>query len=160
MNFLVLCTYNNFESIAFESIMNHRAMDRVTVYSAGPEPAAKLPEKLVDVIMAMGHDLRDLKPKHWNGFVAPDAPALDLVLTLCPEVEGFTAPKWPDDPVKADWSHLIPIRVTADGPVTTLDLRNMISELTNRADELLSLPLETISRNGLAAEVTRIGARS
>ena len=158
MNILALCNYNNNESIAFESIMNHRAMDRVTVFSAGPEPAKRLSEKLVDVMMRLGHDLRDLEPKSWHGFVEMDAPAIDMILTLCPEINEFDLPELPGDPVMVDWSHLFPVEITANGPRTIIDLREIIKLLTVRADTILELPLETMSRNSLAEAFDRIGS--
>ena len=95
-NILFLCTGNSARSIMAEAYMNH-AGGGWRAYSAGSKPTGAPNQLAIETLRAHCVPLGEETPrsKSWDEFAAPDAPAMDVIVTVCDNAAGETCPIWP-----------------------------------------------------------------
>src|SRR5438067_1303952 len=103
-NVLFLCTGNSARSIIAESLLNEMAQGRFNAYSAGSHPGGAVNPLVVEYLHSKGISTEDARSKSWDEFAAPDAPRMDLIVTVCDQVAGEVCPVWPGHPSRAHWS--------------------------------------------------------
>ncbi|WP_347309807.1 arsenate reductase ArsC [Defluviimonas sp. SAOS-178_SWC] len=158
MNILVLCTGNSARSILLEAILNRDGAGRVLAFSAGSKPAGRVHPRSLALLAAKGFDTAGLRSKSWDEFAGPDAPAMDLVITVCGSAAGETCPMWPGAPLRAHWGVEDPASTAdADAPAA---FEAAFSALNARAARFLGLPLETLDRATLSREIGAIGVEA
>ncbi|KNG92957.1 arsenate reductase ArsC [Pseudaestuariivita atlantica] len=156
MNILVLCTGNSARSILLESIFNDAAPGRVTAWSAGSQPTGKVHPHSLRLLSRLGHDVTRARSKSWDEFAGPDAPAMDIVITVCGSAAGETCPVWPGAPVRAHWGVEDPAAAAeADWDAAFGEAYRILSP---RAHALLAEPFEEMSPADLKTTLDRIGA--
>ncbi len=113
---LVLSAGNSARSIMAEAYINHMSQGRWTAYSAGPKPNGGVNPLALEALAAAGipppHHPRS---KSWDEFTGPNAPKLDLVVTVCDNAAQEVCPYFPGtaqkvhlpfpDPAAASGSH-------------------------------------------------------
>lgn len=102
-NILVLCTGNSARSILAETLFNFYAQGRVQAHSAGSRPAGKVHPLALSVLQKKNCDLTNVRSKSWDEFAEPDAPLMDIVITVCDSAAAETCPIWPGSPVRTHW---------------------------------------------------------
>lgn len=100
----MLCTGNSARSILAEALLNKVAAGRIQAYSAGSQPKGQPHALALELLAAKGHDLRGLRSKSWDEFTTPQAPALDLVITVCNSAAAESCPIFPGRAPKVHWS--------------------------------------------------------
>jgi arsenate reductase (thioredoxin) len=85
------------------------------------------------------------RSKSWDEFSAPEAPAMDFVLTLCDDVAGDDHPSWPGDPLTAHWMP-IPVMVASATVAELYLFLETLTVLRRRIERFASLPLEKVNR--------------
>ena len=111
LNVLFLCTHNSARSILAEALLNHIGTGASGVYfqaySAGSSPRDnQAPHPLgLEVLKSVGVDTSYLHSKSWDTFATPDAPHMDLVITVCDNAAGEVCPYWPGQPATAHWGY-------------------------------------------------------
>ncbi len=118
MNILFLCTHNSARSILSEALLNHLSQTigggRFKAYSAGSSPREnQQPNPLaIQVLKDAGIETNYLSSKSWDVFAAPDAPKMDLVVTVCDNAAAEVCPFFPSSgtgkPAKAHWGYADP----------------------------------------------------
>ncbi|SLN12511.1 Protein ArsC [Roseovarius litorisediminis] len=155
MNILVLCTGNSARSILLEAIFNTAGMGRVRAYSAGSQPAGKVHPQSLTLLDEMGYDTSNARSKSWDEFEGPDAPHMDIVITVCGSAAAETCPIWPGAPIRAHWE----VEDPATAPEALWDnaFSTAYDVLNRRATALLKLPIERMDAEELKAALDRIG---
>ncbi len=100
MNILSLCTGNSARSILLEGLLNKAGF---TAFSAGSNPVGRVNPVAIETLAQHGITLDNPRSKSWDEFAGPDAPDLDLVITVCASAAGETCPIWPGGPTQAHW---------------------------------------------------------
>ena len=100
---LFLCTGNSARSIMAEVLLNHLGHRRFTAYSAGSHPKGAVHPLAIETLQRMGLPTDGLRSKSWEEFARPDAPVLDMIVTVCDEAAGEVCPVWPAKPMLAHW---------------------------------------------------------
>ncbi|WP_066531826.1 arsenate reductase ArsC [Erythrobacter sp. CCH5-A1] len=158
MNILVLCTGNSARSILGEVILGRLGPGRVTAFSAGSQPKGAVHPGALRLLAARGIDAGGLHSKSWNTFTGPDAPQIDLVITVCGSAAGEACPIFPGTPLRAHWGLPDPAAVTGDDAEVDAAFAQTWDWLTMRAEAFLALPFETMERAELQARLAEIGA--
>ncbi len=156
LNILVLCTGNSARSILLEALLNRLGKGRVRAQSAGSQPVGRVNPHAVALLTAQGFETAGLRSKSWDLFAAPDAPEMQLVVTVCASAAGEACPLWPGAPVRAHWGIDDPASAPEDRAVEAFE--KAYNLLKDKAEEFLALPLEDLELAQLQAEVTRMGA--
>ncbi|WP_019960251.1 arsenate reductase ArsC [Woodsholea maritima] len=102
-NILILCTGNSARSILAETLFNFYAQGRIRAYSAGSRPAGKVHRLALSVLQKKNCDLTNVRSKSWDEFALPDAPQMDIVITVCDSAASEACPIWPGSPVRTHW---------------------------------------------------------
>ena len=116
----------------------------------------------LEVLDELGIDTTGLRSKSWTEFSGPQAPPMDLIITVCDNAAGESCPVWPGRPISAHWGIEDPAAVEGAGQkdafLTALRyLRNRISLLLNlRDDALRELEVRDIGRTEGATSVQPI----
>ncbi len=107
INVLFLCTHNSARSILAEALLNDLSRGRFKAYSAGSSPREnqKPNPMALHVLTKAGIATVGLHSKSWDEFGKPDAPHMDLVITVCDNAAGEVCPYWPGQPATAHWGY-------------------------------------------------------
>jgi arsenate reductase len=156
-NILFLCTGNSARSIMAEAILNHKAKNGFTAYSAGSHPSgAPRPEALKQLSSA-GIATDGLHSKSWDEFAAPGAPRMDFVFTVCDNAAKEPCPFWPGQPMTAHWGIADPAAVKGPPEEIARAFRDAFLLLDRRIGLFLSLPLATLGQLAIKREIESIG---
>jgi arsenate reductase (thioredoxin) len=142
---LFLCTHNSARSILAEAILNHIGRGHFKAYSAGSSPREnQQPHPLgLQVLKSAGISVDGLRSKSWDEFGKPDAPRMDLVITVCDNAAGEVCPHWPGRPATAHWGY--PDPSAGDGEKLEA-FRQTLHALKRRLELLISLPAEKLEQ--------------
>ena len=162
LNVLFLCTHNSARSILAEAILNHIGQGRFRAWSAGSSPRVnQQPNPLgLQVLQSAGIATEGLRSKSWDEFAQPDAPHMDLVITVCDNAAGEVCPYWPGQPATAHWGY--PDPSAGDGTEVQKHeaFRQTLHALRRRLELLINLPSDKLARAMLqdtARELARGG---
>jgi arsenate reductase len=138
-NVLFLCTGNSARSIMAECILDRLGAGRFRAYSAGSHPKGAVHPAALETLRERGHDVTGLRSKSWDEFAKPDAPRLDLILTVCDGAAAEACPIWPGRPPSAHWSIEDPAAVDGPAEQQRLVFRRVYQELERRIERLARL---------------------
>lgn len=153
---LVLCTGNSARSILGEAIFNQLAPGRVQAFSAGSKPKGVPHPGALRLLARRGIDTCTFRSKSWLEFSAPEAPHIDLVITVCANAAGEACPVFPGTPLRAHWGLADPADEVGEAAEDAA-FEATWHYLTMRAEALLALPFETMDRSELTRALAEIG---
>lgn len=154
-NVLFLCTGNSARSILAEALLNRDGEGRFRAFSAGSQPKGEPHPMALTVLQEKGFDTSDLRSKSWSEFSGPDAPQMDLIITVCDNAAGESCPVWPGKPIGAHWGIEDPAAVEGKGQREAFE--TALRYLKNRISLLLALRPEALEELELTARVSAIG---
>ena len=139
---LFLCTHNSARSILAEAILNHIGQGRFQGYSAGSSPREnQQPNPLgLQVLQHAGISTDGLRSKNWDEFALPDAPQMDLIITVCDNAAGEVCPCWPGRPATAHWSYPDPSAGPGSDAEKAEAFRQTLHAIRRRLELLVNLP--------------------
>ncbi len=148
INVLFLCTHNSARSILAEATLNHIGRGRFKAYSAGSSPRAnQQPNPLgLKVLQAAGISTEGLSSKSWDEFALPDAPHMDLVITVCDNAAGEVCPYWPGQPATAHWGYADPSAIDGPDEQKLEAFRQTLHAIRRRLDLLVNLPQGSVDK--------------
>ena len=154
INVLFLCTHNSARSILAEALLNHIGKGRFKAYSAGSSPREnQQPNPMgIEVLKAAGVSTDGLHSKSWDDFAKPNAPLMNLVITVCDNAAGEVCPYWPGQPATAHWGYEDPSAIAGDDAHKREAFRATMYALRRRLELLVNLPPASVER--LALETT------
>ena len=155
---LFLCTFNSARSIMAEAVLNHLSQGRFVAYSAGSLPQAdQEPHPLaLKVLQSSGIATQGLRSKSWQEFAHTDAPAMDLIITLCDSLNNENCPRWPGQPAAAHWSYPDPSLLTGTEQAKIDGFRIILLGILRRVGALVNIPPEKISKLNLQTTAQEI----
>ena len=151
-NVLILCTHNSARSVLAECMLNHWAnkLGRdVHAFSAGSTPSGRINPFALEALGSAGVDVSDVRSKSWDEFVAPGAPEMRVVITVCDSAAAEQCPYWPGSPVKVHWGYPDPSNAAESQKAQAFELTRQA--IGYRMLQLLALPIETMSNPALQA---------
>ncbi len=148
VNVLFLCTGNSARSILSEVLLRDLGKGRFQAYSAGSRPSGTPhPDGLAE-LRRRGHKPDGVNSESWDVYAAPDAPVMDIIVTVCGSAAGETCPIWPvkgdQTPITVHWgaddpAHIEPLSARQKAFSEVYDLCKL------RIEALTALPAEDLS---------------
>ncbi len=139
-NVLFLCTGNSARSVMAEAMLNVLGRGRFHAYSAGSFPSGSVQPIATELARAFGYH-EPLRSKSWDEFAQADAPALDIVITVCDNAAREVCPIWPGQPITAHWGVPDPAMANGSEQARREAFQSAWKMLRRRVDQLLALPL-------------------
>ena len=156
-NVLFICTANSARSVMAEAILNQLGTGRYRAYSAGSQPAGQVNPYAVELLQRNSFRTDSLRSKNWEEFAAPDAPAMDFVLTVCDNAAGEVCPVWPGQPMSAHWGVPDPAAAQSTEDDKARAFSDAFITLNRRITLFLELPFDKLNKLSLQSELHRIG---
>ena len=160
LNVLFLCTHNSARSILAEALLNDMGGGRFKAYSAGSSPRDnQQPNPLgLQVLQKAGISTEGLRSKSWDEFAAPDAPQMDLIITVCDNAAGEVCPIWPGHPATAHWGYADPSEGDGTDEQKLEAFRQTLHAIKRRLELLVSLPEEKLGKAVLQTTARQLTA--
>ncbi len=148
LNVLFLCTHNSARSILAEALLNDMGAGRFKAYSAGSSPRDnQQPNPLgLQVLQKAGISTDGLRSKSWDEFATPDAPQMDLIITVCDNAAGEVCPIWPGHPATAHWGYADPSEGDGTDEQKLEAFRQTLHAMKRRLELLVSLPEDKLAK--------------
>jgi protein-tyrosine-phosphatase len=148
LNVLFLCTHNSARSILAEALLNDMGAGRFKAYSAGSSPRDnQQPNPLgLLVLQKAGISTAGLRSKSWDEFASPDAPQMDLIITVCDNAAGEVCPIWPGHPATAHWGYADPSEGDGTDEQKLEAFRQTLHAMKRRLELLVSLPEDKLAK--------------
>ena len=159
-NVLILCTHNSARSVLAEGMLGYwagRLGRDVRAFSAGSAPSGRINPHALAVLHSAGVETTGFRSKSWDEFTGPDAPPMQIVITVCDSAAAEPCPVWFGTPVQVHWGYPDPSAAPEEG-------RRQAFELTRQAIgyrllQLLQLPLERLQGEALRLALTELALR-
>ena len=140
---LFLCTGNSARSILCEATLRHLGSPGFVAYSAGSQPLGRVHPQALAQLQAAGIATQGLSSKSWDAFSGPEAPALDLVVTVCDSAAQEACPVFFGDFVRVHWGLPDPSHAGGEAAVAAAFDR-VHAVITDRLAALVAVPLATL----------------
>jgi len=158
-NVLFICSGNSARSILAEGILNALGNGRFHAYSAGSHPKGEVHPLALATLARLDLPATGFRSKSWDEFVAPDAPELDFIFTVCDNAAGEVCPVWPGRPMSAHWGIPDPAAVSGTEEQRRKAFTDAALTLHRRIELFLSLPLQRLDALSLQHELRSIGTK-
>jgi arsenate reductase (thioredoxin) len=156
-NILVLCTGNSARSILGEAVFNLLGKGEIAAYSAGSQPKGVPHPGALRLLAGKGIDTGQFRSKSWDEFAAPDAPAIDIAITVCGNAAGESCPVFIGAPIRAHWGLPDPADVAGSDAAVDAAFVETWRLLEMRVEAFLALNRAGLDRHSLQAALARIG---
>lgn len=154
---LVVCTGNSARSIMAEAVLNREGMGRIKAFSAGSRPQEAPHPLALGLLAELGYDTAPMRSKSWDEFLGPEAPPLDLVITVCDDAAEASCPAFPGAPMQVHWGLEDPAAVSGPQAAQRAAFLQSYRELTARVTAFVNLPFEAMRLDELRPVLAAIG---
>ncbi|MCK9397821.1 MAG: arsenate reductase ArsC [Methylobacter sp.] len=156
-NVLFICTWNSARSIMAEAILNEMGKGRFRAFSAGSAPLGEVNPLAIQLLQSLNYDTVGLRSKHWNEFIAHDAPLFDFIFTVCDKTAGEPCPVWPGQPMQAQWGVDDPVRFFRSAEQQQKAFFTTYLLLKRRISLFCSLPIDKLDAMAIKRHIDDIG---
>jgi arsenate reductase len=155
LNILVLCTGNSCRSVLGEALFNHLGAGRFKAYSAGSHPIGRINTGALATLAR--HDLptEGYISQSWDEF---EAKQIDIMISVCDFAAGETCPVYLGSAIRGHWGVSDPGHVEGSAEVIEAAFEATYATLEKRIQQLLALPVETLSKTELTQALNKIGS--
>lgn len=157
LNVLFICGGNSARSIMAESLLNTLGASRFRAFSGGLDPAGRINPFAMALLEKNRLLTEGSRSKSWNEFARPDAPELDFVFLLDDASAAASAPAWRGQPIVAQWHSVDPERAEGSNDDKRKAMFHAFSQLQNRIQLFVNLPLAKLDRAALTQRLKDIG---
>lgn len=158
INVLFLCTGNSARSILAECLLSHHGGRRFRAFSAGSHPTGKPNSFALETLQEEGISFEGARSKSWEEFARPDAPQMDLIITVCDNAAGESCPIWPGHPATTHWGYPDPAAVEGSDEDKRKAFRETLHALEQRIQLLVNLPEEKLDSLSLQREARALAS--
>jgi len=157
---LFLCTHNSARSILAEALLNHLGQGKFKAYSAGSSPRDhQQPNPLaLRTLEKAGISTQGLSSKSWDVFATPDAPKMDLIITVCDNAAGEVCPYWPGQPATAHWGYADPSETQGSEKEKLAAFAQTLHQIKHRLEIFTSLPTASLGKMSLQQSARALAA--
>ena len=157
---LFLCTHNSARSILAEALLNHLGRGRFQAYSAGSSPRDhQQPNPLaLRTLEKAGISTQGLRSKSWDVFATPDAPKMDLIITVCDNAAGEVCPYWPGQPATAHWGYADPSETQGSEAEKLAAFAQTLHQIKHRLEIFINLPAASLDKLSLQITARALSA--
>ncbi len=149
LNVLFLCTHNSARSVLAECLLNHLGGDRFRAWSAGSQPSGRVNPLALQALAEQGVSTVGARSKAWDEFALPEAPRMDLIITVCDSAAGETCPVWPGHPARVHWGYVDPSSAGGGDAGKLAAFRDTLALIRSRLERLVALPDERLDATNL-----------
>ena len=151
LNVLFLCTHNSARSILAEALLNHMGHGKFKAFSAGSSPKDnQQPNPMALATLQKANiSIEGLSSKSWDVFAEPNAPHMDLVITVCDNAAGEVCPFWPGQPATAHWGYADPSAGEGSDDEKLEAFKQTLRLIKRRLDIFTSLPMASLNKMAL-----------
>jgi arsenate reductase len=142
INVLVLCTGNSARSVLGECLINRLGGGKWKAYSAGSHPTGRVNPFSLELLKEKGYSIEGLRSKSWDEFALPDAPKMDLVITVCDNAAGEACPIWPGHPSKVHIGFPDPAHIEGTHEEKLAAFRKVYDMIEAKVRKLIEVGLE------------------
>ena len=139
---LFLCTGNSARSIMAEAYMNKAGAPEWRAFSAGSKPTGRPNPLALETLAAHGVAAPQARSKSWDEFAAPNAPPIDVVVTVCDNAAGETCPVFfaPGGvtPKRLHWSFPDPAAALGSDAEKRAAFETVFADIRRRIDRFLT----------------------
>lgn len=156
-NVLFVCTANSARSILGEALLRHLGEGRFQTFSAGSTPRGTVNPDALACLKRHGLSTDGFRSKSWEEFAGPDAPTMDLIVTVCDSAAGETCPVWPGHPLVVHWGIPDPASVEGDGDQRAAAFDIAFDRMRRRIEALVTLGDRVFEASDARARLADIG---
>jgi protein-tyrosine-phosphatase len=156
-NVLFLCAHNSARSIMAEALLNRHGNGRFRAFSAGSQPSGALNPFVATLLTKMNFKLDTLRSKDWSEFVAPDAPVMNFVFTVCDQTAAEACPVWPGKPMTAHWGFEDPSALQGNDAQKAALVAQIYGQIERRIQIFVNLPMATLSQLEIQRQLHAMG---
>ena len=151
LNVLFLCTHNSARSILAGALLNHMGHGKFKAFSAGSSPKDnQQPNPMALATLQKANiSIEGLSSKSWDVFAEPNAPHMDLVITVCDNAAGEVCPYWPGQPATAHWGYADPSAGEGSDDEKMEAFKQTLHLIKRRLDIFTSLPMASLNKMAL-----------
>lgn len=157
LNVLVVCTGNSCRSVLGEALFNHLGAGRFRAFSAGSHPIGRINANALATLARHGLPTEGYTSQSWDEF--EDA-QIDIMISVCDSAAGEACPVYLGSAIRGHWGLQDPAHVSGSPEVIEAAFEAAYATMKNRIQQLLALPVETLSRAELTEALNKIGTET
>lgn len=157
MKLLFICTHNRCRSILCESIANHLSEGRITVCSAGSEPAGEVHPLTIRFLQERGFPTEGLRSKSWDELESFDP---TVVITVCDSAARETCPAWVGACPKVHWGLQDPSKLKGAEDEIRSAFYAVMDTIEFRVRKLLAMNWENLNTGELQSALQAMAAEN
>ena len=139
-----------------EALLNAIGSPRFKAFSAGSYPSGKPNPFALEQVKTIGYPAETVSSKSWDEFALPNAPHMDIIITVCDNAAGEACPIWPGHPATAHWGFPDPSDTEGGDEAKRAAFAKVFTAIRQRIQLLADLRDDQLAHLSLNNELKRI----